>query len=102
MALPELVHRAAEKAFARYCRERVFQGADGPVPITFEVEGDTVTLFAGRPIARFRYSQDLAQWSLHYPDGSGRWCFYLNAGPSLDVGKLLRHLDDDPTRTFWG
>lgn len=101
MALPELVRRAAEKMLTRYCRDRSLACAEGAVSLGFEIRGDAITLHAGRPVARFRYSHELAQWTLHYPDRSGRWRFYLGIGPSLDLGKLLKHLDEDPTHTFW-
>ena len=36
-----------------------------------------------------------------YPDRGRRWRFYLNTPPSLDLEKLLRHLDADPLQLFW-
>lgn len=100
MPIPELVRRAAKKLLTRYCRETSRQGDDAP-PLAFEIGGDAITLHADRPIARFRYCQELGQWTLHYPDREGRWRFYLGIGPSLDLAKLLRHLDADPMGTFW-
>lgn len=114
MSLPELVRKSAEKLFQTYCRERAPSHADEGARLGFRIRGDGITLFeelidqnsaAGMlatPIARFRFCRELNQWTLHYPDQERRWRFYLNIGPSLDLGKLLRHLDEDPTRTFWG
>lgn len=113
MPLPELVRRSAEKILSRYCAERVLPCARDQVRLSFRLCDDHVTLYAERaaaegsgewtaaPVARFRFSHELGQWSLHYPDGERRWRFYLNVGPSLDLGKLLRHLDADPLHLFW-
>jgi len=113
MPLPELVRRSAGKILARYCAERVPPCARDRLRLSFRIRNDYVTLFAGRtdppdgrwrlrPVARFRFSPELAQWTLHYPDRERRWRFYLNAPPSLDLEKLLRHLDADPLHLFWG
>lgn len=113
MALPELVRRSAEKILTRYCSGPLPSCARDLLRLSFSIRGDQVTLFAERaaakgsgasvatPVARFRFSHDLGQWTLHYPDGERRWRFYLNAGPSLDLDKLLRHLDADPLHFFW-
>lgn len=113
MPLPELVRRSAEKRLARYCTGHSAAGTRDAVRLAFSIRDDQVTLFAERadtegsgawvatPVARFRFSHELGQWTLHYPDQERRWRFYLNAGPSLDLGKLLRHLDADPLHVFW-
>ena len=114
MAMPELVRRSAEKLLAHYCDQRIPPCARDKLRLAFSIRDDQVTLFAERadgqepdtwvasPVARFRFSQDLGQWTLHYPDAHLRWRFYLNAGPYLDLRKLLKHLDADPLHLFWG
>lgn len=111
--LPELVKRLVEKALSRYCRAKVTACAEGLVRLGYEIQDDKVTLYEEkrdalesghrivRPVAQFRYNHDLHQWTLHYHDHGDRWRFYLNVGPSLDLGKLLKHLDEDPVHTFW-
>jgi hypothetical protein len=113
MTLPALVRKSAEKLLARFCAERIPPCAREQLRLGFAIHDDQITLFeerpapsdpsarAATPIARFRYSHDLGQWTLHYPDRQRRWRFYLNAGPSLDLRKLLRHLDADPLHLFW-
>ena len=111
MTLPELVHKSAEKQLARYCRDKVPAWAQGQVRLVYAFSGDCATLYkekrtwSGRwepeAVARFCYNNDLHQWALYYPGPEDRWRVYLNVGPSLDLGKLLRHLDEDPIRTFW-
>jgi hypothetical protein len=114
MALPELVRRSAEKILTQYCAGDLFPNIRGEMRLSFSIRDDHVTLFAEQadaegsgdgipaPVARFRFSHELGQWTLHYPDREQRWRFYLNVGPSLDLGKLLQHLDADPLHLFWG
>jgi len=113
MALPELVRRSAEKIFTRYCAGHLFSGNRDEIRLSFSIGDDHITLFAEQtaaegsefrdasPVARFRFSHELGQWTLHYLDREQRWHFYLNVGPSLDLGKLLQHLDSDPLHLFW-
>lgn len=113
MALPELVRKTIEKELTRYCRDRIIPCPTGQARLHFKIRGETVTLFQehtaapprpsllATPVAQFRYSHELNQWTLHYPRQDNRWCFYLNAGPDLDFRKLLRHLDEDPLHLFW-
>ena len=114
MTLPELVRRSAEKLLDEYCdRSTPSCPLAGP-RIFYRFGGDAVTIFseqrscgeaasrAATAVAQFRYSRELRQWTLHYADQHQRWHFYLNAAPTLDPGKLLKHLDDDPLHVFWG
>ncbi len=112
MFLPVIVRRNAENLLAEFCERRSLSPSGEEIRFTFEMEGCAATLFGERrlspsdpwsqrhPLARFVFSLELGQWSLHYRDSSGRWCFYLNAGPCLDLGKLLRHLAEDPLGVF--
>jgi len=113
MALPELLKKSAEKILADFCRIRTEKDPFSNRTL-FRVEEDHVTVFLDRkeggaddvektfqPVARLRFDSLLNQWTLHYPVAGDRWAFYLNAGPSLDLEKLLRHLDQDPLHVFW-
>ncbi|MHB1399187.1 MAG: DUF3024 domain-containing protein [Trichloromonadaceae bacterium] len=114
MAIPELVKKSAERLLDKYCVEKIPPCARDQVRLSYRVADDAVTLFEERisyadptkwlamGIAQFRFNAELKQWTLHSSDRSNRWHLYLNAGPSLDFGKLLRVLDDDPLRMFWG
>ena len=53
-----------------------------------------------RPVARFRYCKELGQWSLQHCDDQERWRPYLNAGPSLNLGQLIVHVEQDPFGFF--
>lgn len=110
MPLPELIRRRAERLLEGYCAlPRPHQQPD--VRLHFRFASDSVTLWrdtalAGasevdHPLAQFRYHELLGQWTLHHPDEQGRWKLYLNCAPSLDMEKLLSHLDADPLRVFW-
>ncbi len=55
---------------------------------------------ARTPVAQLRFSEELGQWTLHVPCGGGRWKFYLNARPTLNIDRLLNHLKEDPLGIF--
>ncbi len=111
MAMPELIRRSGEKILSDYCREKTFSSIDRRIQLDFVLDTHGAILFVqtsplfiecwkSTSVARFRFVPELNQWTLHYPDGQGNWCFYLNAAPSLDLGKLLRHLDENPFAAF--
>lgn len=112
MPIPELVRRTAEKLLTDFCRRSLPFCGRGEGQLSFTFEEDGIVLFeeqcacrkegqGPRPVARFRFDCDLSQWTLHYPGPDRRWLFYLNAGPSLHLGKLLHHLERDPLGLFW-
>ncbi len=113
MALPELVRRAAEKLLVKYCSGNLPSCSRAHGRLSYRVEGEAFVLVEKRevsqgggqgrdlPVAQLRFNQELQQWTLHYRDRQGRWIFYPNAPPSLDLGKLVRHLDADPLNFFW-
>ena len=110
MALPELVKLRAERLLEAYCGiARPRQLADVKLYSIFE--GSCIILWldvavagaseSDQPLAQLRYHDILSQWTLHYHDDEGRWRLYLNCPPTLDLEKLLEHLDADPLRLFW-
>jgi len=106
MAVPQLVRRNAEKALAAFVER---QNAAGRMPdgrLAWSAEEDGLVLLLERPAAtlslvRFRFVAELGQWTLHYRDDAGRWCFYLNSGPTLEFGRLLAVVESDPFKFFW-
>ena len=114
MALPQLLQKRAEKLLDEYCRTRVPSWLKEELRLDFTIEGEEATLFQERrrcqgscewfrvPLALFRYSAVLNQWSLHHYDENQQWRLYLNASPSLDLHKLIHAVDADPMGFFWG
>ena len=114
MAIPELVLKSAERLLTRYCAGRIPPCPRNQVRVSFQVRDEAITLteerpdlaspgrWLGVPVAQFRFHAELLQWTLHYPDHARRWIFYPNVPPTLDLGRLLRHLDADPLHLFWG
>jgi hypothetical protein len=111
MTLPEIIRRNAEKLLGEFCERDLLSPSGEEIRLAFVMDDSSVTLYSRRrlpssdgwterAVARLVYHAELSQWTLHYPDSSGRWCFYLNAGPALELGKLLRHLEDDPLGIF--
>jgi len=110
MRLPELLQRQATKRLDNFCAQeakRLLQ----PRQLSYRIEGQQVNLFEIRhclhnlqrqqiPIAQLRYSPQLNQWTLHHQNGE-HWQLYLNVSPSLDLGKLLTAIQQDPMGYFW-
>ncbi len=113
MAIPEFVKKSAEKALSEYIASHVPPCMCHEIRLRFELEEGQVTLFQDRrdtarpgmwlrlPVAQFRFNEELVQWTLHYHDEANRWRFYLNASPTLNLGKLLKVVDDDVLNVFW-
>lgn len=114
MALPELLQKQTIRLLDKFCRERIpcerYQGRR----LVYSIADNHVTLFEERidseeeeswlrtPIARFCYSSELNQWALYSTDPQQRWHIYQNINPSLNLGRLIKALDDDPIGIFWG
>lgn len=106
MPIPELTRRTAEKKLARFCRERAPHAADPEVRLAFAFDANGVTLSEEAPgaeplpMARFRFTAELGQWSLHRPDPRG-WILDRSIPPALDFDRLLDYLDQDPFKQYW-
>lgn len=110
MAIPELVLRSAVKQLDTFCRENFSAGLNGELSLSWEADVSGLTLMLERssgesghrhPLARFSFSEELNQWTLHYRDRQEHWCFYLNSGATLEFGRLLRAVEADPFGYFW-
>ncbi len=105
--IPELVGRKAEELLKVYCASSTGRLACPHVALAYERVEDSITLLfhdgcnAPQPIARFRYSEELGQWSLFSPGLSVRWRPCLDVSPSLNFKNLLNYLDADPLKMFW-
>ena len=105
-SIPELVRKSAAKTLQEFCLEPLLRSghayffAAEAIPDGFEL---SVALTGHQPIslARLRFSPELAQWTLHRPRSENRWSYVPEAGGSLDLGKLLRYVQDDPLNVFW-
>lgn len=109
MNLPELVGRNAERSLTRFCESnnrgeshlpRLRYSVNEDICILWQLASRSGELEREHPLAQLRYHDSLGQWTLHYLDAEGRWRLYLNSGPTLDIDKLLRHLQDDPFQFF--
>jgi len=105
--IPELVERRAEDLLKVFCESNTGRWACPHVNLLYEWAGDSVSLMfrdgckAPQPIARFRYSKDLCQWTLFSPGAQADWRPCLNVMPTLNFERLLRYLEDDPLSLFW-
>lgn len=113
MPLPELLKKRAEKLLTEFCQSRVPTWLKDEIRLGFTIQGEAATIFQERrrcqgsdewfrlPMARFRYSESLNQWTLHHYDDNQHWRLYLQVTPSLDLAKLIQAVDDDPMGFFW-
>ena len=109
--LPELLHHQAIKLFDRFCAEAAADPLQ-PRQLQYRMEGQQINLFEVRrnrhkpdqqqslAMAQLRYSPQLNQWTLHHQNGQ-HWQLYLNVNPSLELGKLLTAIKQDPLGYFW-
>lgn len=73
------------------------ESCPGGFEISFLIDSSELIV----PLARLQYSSDLEQWTLHRPRIGARWSYVPEAGGTLDIGRLLRYLQDDPLNLFW-
>jgi hypothetical protein len=111
MELPQLLQRQAIKSLDRFCAEAAAHPLH-PRQLFYRIEGRQLHLFEvqcpgcqpdkqqERPIAQLRYQPELNQWTLHHQNGQ-HWQLYLNINPSLDLGKQLIAIKQDPLGCFW-
>ncbi len=105
MELPQLLQRQALKLLDRFCAE-LAGDPQHPRRVAYQLEGRQINLFEEHPgkgqlpVAQLRYSPELNQWTLHFVNGE-RWQLYMNVNPSLELGKLLSALRQDPMHHFW-
>lgn len=110
-SLPEFLHKSAIRRLDNFCRS-AGQHPTNPRRLHYRITGLQVYLFELRketskaaatrelPMAQLRFSPELNQWSLHHQNGS-HWQLYFNAGPTLELDKLLAAISQDPLRFFW-
>jgi hypothetical protein len=113
MAIPELTRRRAERLLQRLIDRRVPERFRDEIHMSFEVQGNKVTLFEDRPVwrmpgqwthgkvAQFRYDPISERWSLFWSNRHEKWLRYPQR-PVLDIATLIKEVDTDPSGAFWG
>jgi hypothetical protein len=111
MSLPELLRKRAEKLLFDFC-DQAAEDPQQPRHLRYRIDGKQINLYEVRrcahnpqqhqqlPMAQIRYNSDLQQWTLHHQNGEN-WQLYLNINPSLELGKLLTAIKQDPMGYFW-
>lgn len=107
MLIPELVRRKAEQLLADYAEQRI-DHLNCPHVILEQFWYESGVDLSCRdgcnppwPVARFQYLPELHQWFLFAPAEKGQWRPCLDIRPSLDLVRLLQHLNADPFNLFW-
>lgn len=108
--LPELLQRQAERLLDDFCLAAANDQYQ-PRILRFRIDGLGICLFEIRRhrndpdkyteigLARLRYTPELNQWTLHYQH-EDRWKLYLNIPPTLELGRLLKVIKQDPLGYF--
>lgn len=109
--LPQLLERKAVKLLDEFCI-RTANDKYQPRHLRYRIESRQVLIYEIRrlandadqhrelPMAKIRYTPELNQWTLHHQKGE-YWQIYLNIPPTLDFGKLLGTIREDPMGYFW-
>lgn len=109
--LPQLLEKKAIRLLDEFCI-RTANDKYQPRHLRYRMEGNQVYLYEIRPLvkspdqhrelpmAKIRYTPELNQWSLHHQKGE-YWQLYLNIPPTLEFGKLLNAIKEDPMGYFW-
>jgi len=99
-----------------WCERRVPARFRSEVRIECTRRGRSLTIVETRPpwrarlgdewtrirVAQLRWDPQGGTWVLCFADRNGRWWPYDECGPTVDIERMLRELEDDPTSTFWG
>ena len=114
MALPSNLRQEVEQLLTKYCEKRVPHKIKDQVRVGFDIRGNSLTLFEERPqfrnegmwvkivVAQFRFDSKTSHWTLFCADRNSRWHEYIGLQSSKYIEHLLREVDRDPTRMFWG
>lgn len=115
MSLPDLVRALIEKKVGEYCKEKVPPHVLDKLNISYNIRGDSVTIFENRapwspdikewasmPVAQIRYDNKTGAWTLYCSDRNDKWHKYPGIEPTRNIDELLSEIDKDPTGIFWG
>lgn len=59
-------------------------------------------LWAENPIAKFQYDPDTLGWQLYSMRATGKWEKYPEKEPTNNLRSLIKEIEKDPSRVFWG
>ena len=114
MPLSETVKHQVETQLQFFCDNRVPPQVRDKVNLTFDFQGNAVTLRENRPrwndpsqwthsaIAQFRFEPTTGQWTLYCADRNSKWHEYLVVEPTSRFDVLLEEVNKDPTAIFFG
>lgn len=114
MSLSEITQTAISKKLSQFCNDRVPPHIRDKVRLDFEFKGNNVTLleirpvwndpsqFTHLPVAKLRFGKEDLKWTLYCCDRNSKWHLYKNAQSTTNIDTLIKEIDTDPTRIFWG
>jgi hypothetical protein len=115
MPIPEPTRTEASAAMTASCATRIPQDGPDQVRLSRAIDGSAVTLIEHRPhwrdasapwsdmnIARIRWDDATATWSLDWADRNGGWLELEDIPPVGTIQIALEIIDDNPHGCFWG
>lgn len=114
MPIPPLQKQLVEHALTRFCEQWIPKHLRNEVNLSFEIRGASVTLFENRPVfsdqtkwskkkvVQFRFDETTNLWTLYGVNRNGRWLCYPETESTSKFTDLVREVDQDPIRIFWG
>ncbi|PIQ97857.1 MAG: hypothetical protein COV67_01985 [Nitrospinae bacterium CG11_big_fil_rev_8_21_14_0_20_56_8] len=115
MPLPDFIKSLVEKKVGEYCDHKIPAHLRDKITVTYEIRGNSVTLFENRApwreemtewtkskVAQMRYDEKKATWNLFCRDRNGKWHPYGSLSPTKNLDRVLEEINDDPTCIFWG
>ena len=113
MPIPSETLDQAKAALADFCAEHSSAPGADPLRYAYEFETNAALLLVQRPgfmnpddwnstpIAKFRYSEARAEWSLYWADANAKWHRVSNVKAAKDIRTLLKSVVEDPLGVFW-
>lgn len=113
MAIPPDVLEITKDALSRFCATHSSAPEADRLRYIYEFETNAAVLLVQRPgfmnpadwvskpVAKFRYSEARAAWSLYWSDANGKWHRVSNVKAANDIDVLLQVVVSDPLGVFW-
>ena len=108
MTLREIEQHRVKKILGGFCNSRIPKDQRTQTRLSYEIEGDEVTLvqenafgsvWAKVLIAQIRYNSELLVWQLYWNDG-GQWREYITE-PTSNLQAIVDEIEKDPAGVFW-
>ena len=63
---------------------------------------EEITEWTSMPVAQMRYDEKTGKWTLYCAVQKNKWHEYPELEPTKKLDAVLKEIDEDPIRIFWG